>query len=63
VAALGALSQAWASAEASLPLSWQISSEGPAFEDYLSGSGQYADQALRGLADRLREKRGPVTGG
>jgi hypothetical protein len=52
MAPLGALSQAWVSAEASLPLGWQISglwrwdgtwvalSEGPAFDDYLSGSGQ-----------------------
>ncbi|HYN63573.1 MAG TPA: hypothetical protein VES36_03135 [Candidatus Limnocylindrales bacterium] len=37
-------------------------SEGPAFDDYLSGSGQYAEQALRRMADRLRERRGPVTG-
>ena len=71
---LGALSQAWVSAKASLPLGWQIRglwrfddlwialSEGPAFEDYLSGSGQYADQALRRLADRLRERRGPASG-
>ena len=74
MAPLGAISQAWISAEASLPLGWQISglwrfdelsialSEGPAFDDYLSGSGQYADQALRKLSDRLRERRGPVTG-
>jgi hypothetical protein len=74
MAALGALSQAWVSAEASLPLGWQISglwrfddvwialSEGPAFDDYLSGSGQHADHALRRMADRLRERRGPVTG-
>jgi hypothetical protein len=74
MAPLGALSQAWVSAEASLPRGWQISglwlfdnlwvalSEGPAFDDYLSGSGLYADQALRRLADRLRQRRGPVTG-
>ncbi|MEP6468886.1 MAG: hypothetical protein ABJC24_03870 [Chloroflexota bacterium] len=72
--ALGALSQSWVSAEASLPLGWQISglwrfddlwvalSEGPTFDDYLSGSGQCADQALRRLADRLREGRGAATG-
>jgi len=71
---LGALSQAWVSAEASLPLGWQISglwrfeglwvalSEGPAFDDYLSGSGTYADQALRRMADRLRERRGRMAG-
>ena len=74
MAPLGALSQAWTSAEASLPLRWQIKglwrfeglwvalSEGPAFEDYLSGSGQYAEQALRRLSDQLRERRGPTTG-
>lgn len=69
MAALGALSQAWVSAEASLPLGWQIRglwrfddlwialSEGPTFEDCLSGSGLYADRALRRMADRLRERR------
>jgi hypothetical protein len=74
MAPLGALSQSWVTAEASLPLGWQISdrwrfdglwialSEGPAFDDYLSGSGQHADQALRQLADRLRERRGPAGG-
>jgi hypothetical protein len=74
MAPLGALSQAWVSAEASLPLGWQIRglwrfdglwvalSEGPTFDDYLSGAGQYADQALRRLSDRLRERRGPTTG-
>jgi hypothetical protein len=57
---LGAISQAWTSAEASLPLGWQLSGlyrfdelwialgEGPAFDDYLSGSGQYAEQACGG---------------
>ena len=74
MAPLGAISQAWTSAEASLPLGWDICglyrfddtwiglAEGPAFDDYLSGSGQYAEQALRRLADRLRERRGPATG-
>ena len=67
---LGPLSQAWTSAEASLPLGWQLSGlyrfddlwidlgEGPAFDDYLSDSGEYAEQALRRLADQLRELRG-----
>jgi hypothetical protein len=71
---LGALSQAWVSAEAALPFGWQISglrrfdalwvalSEGPTSDDYLSGCGQYADQAVRRLSDRLRERRGPTTG-
>jgi hypothetical protein len=70
----GALSQAWVSAEASLPLGWHIRglwrfeglwvalSECPAVEDYLSGCGQYADQALRRMAGRLRERRAPATG-
>lgn len=74
MSALGALSQAWISAEASLPHGWQASglwrfddvwialSEGPGWDDYLSGSGQYADAALRQLSDRLRERRGPATG-
>jgi hypothetical protein len=74
MAPLGALSQAWVSAEASLPLGWEIRglwrfddlwialSEGPTIDDYLSGSGQYADQAVRRLADRLRERRGSATG-
>ena len=74
MAPLGALSQAWVSAEASLPLGGQISglwrfgdlwialSEGPDFDDYLSGSGQYADQAVRRLADRLRERSGIASG-
>lgn len=74
MAPLGALSQAWTSAEASLPVGWQLSgsyrfdelwvalAEGSTFEDYASGSGQYAEQALRRLADRLRERRGPTTG-
>jgi hypothetical protein len=74
VAPLGARSQAWTSAEASLPLGrrtnglyrfddlWIGLAEAPAFEDYASGSGQYAEQALRQLSDRLRERRGPTTG-
>jgi hypothetical protein len=74
MAPLGALSQAWVSAEASLPAGWQIRglwrfdsvwvalSEGPAFDDYASGAGTFADQALRRLADQLRERRGPAAG-
>ena len=74
MAPLGALSQAWTSVEASLPHGWQLAglyrfeetwialSEGPEFDDYLSGSGLYAEQALRNLGYRLRERRGPVTG-
>jgi hypothetical protein len=64
MAPLGALSQAWVSAQAALPHGWQVSgiwrfddlwialSEGPEFDDYVSGSGQYAEQAIRRLADR-----------
>jgi hypothetical protein len=74
MAPLGALTQAWTSAEAALPLDWQLSglyrfdglwvglAEGPAFDDYLSGSGQYAEQALRRLNDRLRDRRGKASG-
>ena len=74
MAPLGALSRAWTSVEASLPHGWQLAglyrfddvwialSEGPDFDDYLSGSGRYAEQALRNLGYRLRERRGPVTG-
>jgi hypothetical protein len=74
MAPLGALSQAWVSAEASLPQGWRVSglwrfvdlwialSEGPAFDDYIDGSGQYAEQALRRLADRLQQLRGVATG-
>ena len=65
---------AWVAAEAAAPIGWHVEglwrfdgewialSQGPAFDDYLSGSGQNADQALRRLADRLRERRGPATG-
>jgi hypothetical protein len=74
MAPCGALSQAWVSAESALPLGRRVSglyrfgevwialSEGPAFEDYISGSGQHAEQALRRRSDRLRERRGSVTG-
>ena len=41
---------------------WIGLAEGPAFEDYASGSGPYAEQALRRLGDRLRERRGPASG-
>ena len=70
---LGALSQAWVSAEASLPRGWEIAgvwrfgeewialSEGPD-RDFLDASGRQPDHALRRLADALRERRGPVTG-
>ena len=74
MAPLGALTQAWTAAEAALPLGWRITGlyrfddlwialgEGPAFHDYASGGGRYAEQALRRLGDRLRERRGAVHG-
>jgi hypothetical protein len=55
MAPLGALSQAWVSADSSLPLGWRLSglyrfeetwiglAEGPEFDDYASGSGLYAE--------------------
>ena len=74
MAPLGALTLAWTRAEASLPLGgrpsglyrfgylWIALAEGPEFDDYASGSGAFAEQALRGLSSRLRERRGPTTG-
>ena len=64
----------WTSPDAALPFNWQLSglycfddlgvglAEGSEFDDYASGSGQFAEQALRRLCDRLRERRGPTTG-
>jgi hypothetical protein len=74
MAPLSALTQAWTAAEAALRLRWQVSflyrfgelwvglAEGPAFDKYASGSGDYAEQALRRLSDRLRERRGAQSG-
>ena len=74
MAPLGVLTQAWTAAEAALPLGWHIAglyrfddtwiglAEGPAFDDYLSGSGRIAEQALHRLSDRLRERRGVQSG-
>ena len=74
MAPLGALSQSWVSAEAALPLGWQIRglwrfedlwialAEASTSDDYVSGSGRYADQAIRRLADELRQRRGPTSG-
>ena len=69
MALLGALSQAWLSAQASLPLTladrrfmalWRrVGVTGRVgFEDYASGSGRYEYQALQRLSDKLRELRG-----
>ena len=41
---------------------WIGLAEGPTFDDYASGSGQYAEQALRRLSDRLRVRRGKASG-
>ena len=61
-------------AEAALPLGWRVAGvwrfddvwialgEGPGFDDYLSGSGRFADQALHRLPDRLVERRGTASG-
>jgi hypothetical protein len=38
------------------------SAEGTEFDDYASGSGRYAEQALRQSSDWLREPRGSTTG-
>jgi hypothetical protein len=41
---------------------WVALAEGSEFDDYLSGTGQHADQSLSRLSDALRERRGPTTG-
>jgi hypothetical protein len=40
---------------------WIDLAGGP-FEDHASGSGEYAEQALGRLSDRLRERRGKASG-
>jgi hypothetical protein len=74
MARLGALTRAWTAAEAALPLGWHIAevwrfdgmwialSQGPGFDDYLSGSGRFVEQALHRLSERLRERRGVQSG-
>ena len=76
MAPLGALSQAWTSAEAAMPRGrgWEIvgvvrfDDEWVAWADRadaeqpISGSGQSEAHALLPLADRPRERRGPTTG-
>lgn len=74
---LGALSQAWVTAEAALPLGWDImgltredrtdrwtaSASGPLTStEQAVGGGDYPAQALNRLADALREIRGNTTG-
>lgn len=78
MSALGALSQAWVTAEASLPLGWQLigvwrDQEAPGVwqavasgpnqpADMVAGKADQPDKALRRLAEALRTRRGPVTG-
>ncbi len=74
MAPLGALTQAWTAAEAALPLGGHVAGvwhfddtcivlgEGPAFDDYASGAGRFAEQALDRLSDLLRERRGSQSG-
>jgi len=71
---LGALTQAWVVAEASLPLSWRITglmrfgsewaafSEGPGEADHVEASAGHAYQALLRLSERLLTRRGSVSG-
>ena len=76
---VGALSMAWISAEAALPFGWQLMgvtrdprcpTNGLPLQwvplqptDLETGKGDQPDKALRRLADVLRERRGPTTGG
>jgi hypothetical protein len=73
---LGALSMAWVSAEAAMPLGWRLmalvrdadnddwlaTSAGPLDGQTEHGRGSQPDRALRRLADELRRIRGSVTG-
>ena len=70
---LGALSQAWVTAEASLPLGWKLMGlqreadaerweavpQGPTPAEVVTGRGDDPVQALHGLAVALRERHGP----
>jgi hypothetical protein len=73
---LGALSMAWVSAEAALPLGWRLTgllrvpssddwmatAAGPLPEHRAEGRGGHPAQALVRLAEKLRERLGPTTG-
>jgi hypothetical protein len=75
---LGALSQAWVAAEASLPLGWLVVAltrdprwpdkwtaiaTGPLQPtDVATGTGDQPHKALRRLAEELRRIKGPMTG-
>jgi len=68
------MSQAWVSAQASLPNGWQLTglmrfgeewlalSNGPAADQHIEASGRYAEQALQRLSQALRRQRGSVSG-
>jgi hypothetical protein len=74
VSLLNAISQAWVTAEASLPFGWELAglmrfgdawitfSTGPAADDHLGASDTYAHEALNRLAGALRELRKPRPG-
>lgn len=73
---LGALSMAWISVEASMPLGWRLmalvrqtdsddwlaTAAGPLDGQTVHGRAAQPEQALRRLADELRRIRGPMTG-
>jgi hypothetical protein len=74
MSSLGALSQAWVTAEASLPLGWRLTgvmmfgdewiafSNGDTLDDRPEASGAHAAQALTRLAEALRERARPSVG-
>jgi hypothetical protein len=75
MSALGALSMAWVSAEASRPLGWKITglmltdgddwlatAVGPDAGQWAEGRGGYPEQALRRLAEELARLRGLASG-
>jgi hypothetical protein len=76
MAPLGALSQAWVEAEASMPLGWRLMAlvRQPDSDDWqataaglldgqtVHGRGGQPERALRRLAEELRRIKGPMTG-
>ena len=76
MAPLGALSQAWVMAEASLPLGWRLmalvrdsdsddwlaTAAGPLDGQTAHGRGGQPERALRRLAEELQRIKGPMTG-
>ncbi len=73
MSSLGALSQAWVSAEAALPLGWKLTdlqrdaelerwtatAQGPTPADVVTGTGDEPSPALLRLAVALRERPSP----